>query len=564
MSFVCLFKDINTVSFEDVRKIRWTLDSAASQNGEVSSFSRSVRRPMRGILLKKETYASISVLGTPRPLRNSSLQPPFETTITTGSYSATQKGGHQYTTNFLLQSVTETRTEKVQYVSTFGSTYAFFYGEQPRIINCAAVLLNTPDFNWEKEWWFNYEKTLRGTSLTSMNSKAVLEFDGYTVVGYMTNCTTMKNAQDPNLVNINFSMFIESVEVDNGSIGSDAPYGEDRTTEGAYLGVGSVANRDDLRLLEESTTAAVRRANIQISELNKSATPGKLMGALSAIDNALSNFIRNARNALYGRNMVVSRSFVGERYATPLFPEGTGAGDLEGLGVSDFYGKSVLSFSDNPKPGSSSVTLRSNTDGFISKEYLMSEERKKPRRTWENYDEYVNAPPVGTWPDDVTDAIAREEFARQMANMPGGDLNSAAVAAFSAFGMTKEVSPYVAGVAGTDPRDSTVAVAAYNTAAGKQFGASVVRTLARTAFGVATFAVGTSIVNRRRDLQASITNPNNGGLDAETIASLNSEMAATSQTTEQQRLRDQARAEELRGNTGTHYNIGEAIMSVIL
>lgn len=543
MAFTTIFKDLTGASFEDVTVERFYYDpSEATREGLVAN--KAVRRPMRGFVLSKETYASISVL-TPS-LVNSSLR--------------SNAGPHFYTTNFLLQSVTETRNEKVQYVSTFGSTYAFFFGEQPRIINCAAVLLNSPDFNWEKEWWVNYENVLRGTSLTSMNSKAILEYDGLTITGYLTNCTTIKNAADPRLVNVNFSMFIESIDY-GSDVGSDSPYGRQEETAAEFLGVAGPFDKEG-RVLEESTTAAVRRANIKLAGTG----PSGLMGALSALDGAIDGAIRKARNFLYGRNMVVSRSFVSERANTPIFPQGTGAEGLEGFEVAGgglFGQKSVLSFSENPAPGSSSVTLRLNADGFIPQESLM-EDRRTSNRTWDNFDEYVNAPALTTnsftvgQSLGVTAALKSREAETLAAN---AQLNADAVAAYAAFGLNKAVEPYVAGA---DSRDSTAALVQYQTAAGKQKVATVVRSLARVAFGAATFAVGTSIVNSKRELQATITNPNSGGLDAGTIAELNAEMEATKRTTEQERLVAEAEADELRGNTGTTYNLAEAILSTIL
>jgi hypothetical protein len=494
----------------------------------------SVRRPTRGILLGEETYASIAVEGPISELESTSATEPSG-----GLLNSSIPGKLKtYTTNFLLQSITETRSEKVQYVTTFGSTYAFFFGEQPRIINCSAVLLNTPDFNWEKEWWVNYGRVLRGTSLTSSNSFARLTFEGQTIVGYLTNCTTIKNAQDPHLVNLNFSMFVEKVEYDE-SVGSDEPYGSrSPTTRADFLGVGNVIDRDDLQVLRESTTSAVRRANIKISALNDSGfAPGGLLNALGAIDGAITNFIRNARNILYGRNLVVPRSFTGERASQPIFPEGTGAEDLEGKTISNFWGKSLISYSDGgPVSGGTSVTLRTNTDDFSFLEYL--ESRKPTRYTWENFDEYVSGVP-----SDFTPVLT------QFVDIPDPDqlfLNQAAVAAFSAFGLKGAVTEYVAG--GDPVTTATTNYSAYLT---KQRTSSVLRGLGRVAFGVATFAYGTSVVNRRREIQESITNPNTGGLDANTLAQLQSEIVASNQSAEQERLRQEAEANALRGNTGT-------------
>ena len=398
---------------------------------------------------------------------------------------------------------------------------------------------------------------LRGTSLTSRNTKAVLTYDGTTVTGYLTNATTIKNSQDPHLVNVNFSMFVENVSF-NSDVGSTTPYKQSSSTRADYLGVGNVMDPDDRRVLSESTTAAVRRANIQISPLSGTSSISGLAGALSAIDGALSSFVRSARNVLYGRNIVVPRSFTGERASVPIFPEGSGAEDLAGTGVSNFFGKSLLTYSEDGTntAGGTSVTLRSNTDGFLTREYLL-EQQKTKKHTYDNFDEYVNQPPRSSALKELYEDVFSDSFfgpELELALLDLGDfadnliLNEKSVAAFSAFGMGKAVLPYTAL---GDPTDPTMAVVNYRAAKSKEAISGVFRTLSRVVYGVATFAYGNSVVNKRRDLQDSITNPNTGGLDAATVAQFQAEAAATKLNTEQERLAAEAEAASLRGNTGT-------------
>ena len=83
---------------------------------EQHAHSNFVRRPMRGIVVPKDTHASLFIEDNNAVLTNTSLQPGVSSNIT-----------H----NFILQNVTESRSEKSQFITTFGSTYAFFFGEQP-------------------------------------------------------------------------------------------------------------------------------------------------------------------------------------------------------------------------------------------------------------------------------------------------------------------------------------------------------------------------------------------------------------------------------------------------
>jgi len=159
-----------------------------------------VRRPMRGIQLKDETYASIWVEdkdGNKKWIINESYQ---MTDVNDPFYSMTS--------NFLLQSVNESRAEKQQVVETFGPTYIFFFGERPRVLNCAGILLNTADFAWRSEWWENYERYFRGTQLVREGSTFHMEYDDVHVVGYIlsSNATTM--TEQPYHIVLNFQIFL--------------------------------------------------------------------------------------------------------------------------------------------------------------------------------------------------------------------------------------------------------------------------------------------------------------------------------------------------------------------
>ena len=517
-----------------------------------------IRRPMRGIVVPTDTHASITIVGAGgssrpegRTLYNTSA-PPAQTTY--------------YTHNFLLQNITETRNEKSQFITTFGATYGFFFGEQPRLINCTAILPNTADFEWHKEWWMNYEGRLRGTSLTSSNTKAQLRYgsgrDETIVSGYITNCTTIASSQDPHVVQLNFSMFVESVS--RGELNPEAPR-RDPNASGDLLGVGALDSPDDQLRLDESTTAAVRRTNIKLSPLGDEPGPlSKFMGALNSIDAALDNVVRKARNFLYGRNMVVPLSFVGSGGPprNSIFAEGSGAEEgLQGKAVSNLFGAPVLSFSDTPG-ATKTVILRTNTDGELLTDALLKFQRETSRYYFQNFDEYVNYPVDGTF---VTEAAEAEATARSYRDVPERLLYSTqAVAAFAAFGI--KVAPFPGMVPGTS-RDAleTQAVAYQQTLRTQAIISDALRLVGRGVYAIATLAIGNSIVNNRRELQESITNPNTGNLSKSQTAAMQSSIAEAQRTAEQRRLVQDARGAVIRGETGViQPSTAETIMSVIL
>jgi len=163
----------------------------------------NVRRPLKGIERKSDTYAYISVLqgdGTSSNLVDSSQR---------------SGEGPEYA-NFLLQSVQEARIERQQIVETFGAPYVFFFGESPRFADISAVLLDSQDFNWHAEWWENYEKKLRGTRLAERGATALLHYDDVILEGYFVQAVTNRASDNQHLVQLQLRMFITNyVNVSN-------------------------------------------------------------------------------------------------------------------------------------------------------------------------------------------------------------------------------------------------------------------------------------------------------------------------------------------------------------
>ena len=293
-----------------------------------------VRRPLRGIRLKRETYASIRVEGgNSVDILNSSL--PAGVT-------------KSFTSNFILQSVQDSRQEKFQPISTFGGPYGFFYGEQPRMKAFRAVLLNTADFQWELEWWENYDKFLRGTRLVDRGLQAYLNVDDVVVVGYIVAAATDSDASRPYMANLSFTMWVTDVIplITPGQKMIDARHWEN--TGALSLEFGQI---DGVETEDSSATAEVRALNIESVAL----TDGT--GFLSGIRNAISevqdfvdkvgNAIDNALDWLYGRNMVIPAGFAGSELAAgkPIFASGSGFEGLSGTNLGGVLDGSSLNIS---------------------------------------------------------------------------------------------------------------------------------------------------------------------------------------------------------------------------
>lgn len=181
-----------------ILEIKNTQDKETNNQHEISVGEHYVRRPLMGMNPKPDTYASLTIktpTGSFDNIVNSSVP---------GSKLT------DYTTNFLLQSISESRQEKAQPVPTFGDTFYYFFGEQPTQVQVTAVLLNSANFEWEIEWWANYANALRGTKLVDKNATATLKFENVEMTGYITTCSVQKNANTPMESTLSFSMFVDS------------------------------------------------------------------------------------------------------------------------------------------------------------------------------------------------------------------------------------------------------------------------------------------------------------------------------------------------------------------
>lgn len=172
-----------------------------------------VRRPLRGLEVKEETFAHLKLVrsdGTEINLLNSSAP----------------GGANPLYANFSLQSVSEARMEKHQIVDTFGEPYLYLFGEQPRFLDVSAVLVDSFDFNWHAEWWENYDLYLRGTRSVELNARTYLFYEDNVVEGYMLQAQTQKTSDTPLSVSLSFRLFVTdyyNVSFVNGADGDVYP-----------------------------------------------------------------------------------------------------------------------------------------------------------------------------------------------------------------------------------------------------------------------------------------------------------------------------------------------------
>lgn len=188
------------------------VEAEASQFTKIETEQFNVRRPFYGLSIKDPRHAFLSVY---QENGNGSLVPiSLKDSSAPGGWS---NANH----NFILTDVAESRQEKVQIMETFGDHFVWFYGEKPIILACSGFLLNSEDFNWKNEWFYNYEKFLRGTRCVENRARVFMGFDDVLVQGYILNCQVPLSKDMPNVCPFSFQLLLSKLPLDLSPAGGD-------------------------------------------------------------------------------------------------------------------------------------------------------------------------------------------------------------------------------------------------------------------------------------------------------------------------------------------------------
>ena len=161
--------------------------------------SGNVRRPLHGMELLEDTYATITV----RTSGGKALGVLADTSTPDESVY-----GKSSTTNLIVQRVDESRQEKQQIIETFGEDFVYYYGQRPRMLQINAILPDSLEFQYAQEFWTNYDRALRGTKLVTRDARVFLDIAGQIFEGYLSTAQTTRSADQPRLIQLNFTMYI--------------------------------------------------------------------------------------------------------------------------------------------------------------------------------------------------------------------------------------------------------------------------------------------------------------------------------------------------------------------
>lgn len=294
---------------------------------------KNVRRPVRGLQIKEETFGTLEV--KTKSGKNLLL------IDSGGSIDQEDISFSPIYSNFLLQSVSESVAEKSQIVETFGPAFVFFFGTRPRMIGVQGVLLNSADFNWKNEFWYNYENYLRGTRLVASDTIVHLSYDDVTVMGYIISADAEIVADPQEYVTFRFQMLVSQV-IPTNIVGSNKfPYTTPVNVEPDVFTIPQ-SEAPNPQTLADSTGKWTQWLERALSgDINFDFTFGP----------KAQNYTNYVNQWIQGANIRIPQGYEGSALS-------------DGAPVKYRYGSSILSYSPNPvKYGK----IRDNEDEYIAR-----------------------------------------------------------------------------------------------------------------------------------------------------------------------------------------------------
>jgi hypothetical protein len=382
---------------------RWSKAQAGLAGGGSGSRLRNhhVRRPVRGIVIKDDTFATLRVVSQDDNAPVYLVDGGSNRKVGELPDTFRDKNGQRYTdvySNFLIQNVSEERMEKAQILETFGEPFIFLFGERARLINVTGILLNSFDFNWKNEWLENYERFLRGTKCVENNALVFVSFDDVLVGGYILSTTVQQSSVDKNFVQFNFQLFVTNYSSFSkvGSPYAD-PSGSERIISNQEVTAAELDVFRPKREVPSDFLVQFINAN-NIGQVSESSFFDSLQSGVKAIQSAfnrvkitVNSAVRVVSEAMNGEIIRVPRGFEGSL----VFNDGLDPEDLSiRLHTEWKYSKggviNYTTFSDNTDEfvGSSDHYGTSYMRGTFESVSPIMKDRKlvaKARELWAQY-----------------------------------------------------------------------------------------------------------------------------------------------------------------------------------
>ena len=112
------------------------------------------------------------------------------------------------TSNFRLQAVAKRVGDKMRKISTQEGTTISFTCQKNNTFNFQGVFLDTPDYDWARQWYLNWDNYTRGQVTARNLCRVVIVVNEILTAGYLTRMSTNEDATMPYRETFTFSIFV--------------------------------------------------------------------------------------------------------------------------------------------------------------------------------------------------------------------------------------------------------------------------------------------------------------------------------------------------------------------
>ena len=185
---------IYTITLPALKAIEVNTSGVDFAENKIARGQENVRRPLDGLRVRPDTYATFSVrVGT----RYSKI-----------ANTSARSGVDTFTANMMVQSVNFQTNEKMQISQTFDQDRVFFFGSNLSTANVSAILIEDESFQWLHEFYQNYVVNFSGSSLADIGAELEFSFEDKTLVGYLTQFSFSRNQSDRHMAQVSFAITI--------------------------------------------------------------------------------------------------------------------------------------------------------------------------------------------------------------------------------------------------------------------------------------------------------------------------------------------------------------------
>jgi len=225
-------------------------------------------------------------------------------------------------TKFFLETMSESYDEKYQFIETFGETYAFFYGERPKVFTFSGYLLNLSNYNWLNEFTYFYDKFWRGTKAVSRDAQVYMNYNYQQISGYVLNMRINLQAATDKAAPFSISVFVTDRTILAGN-----PEDEEETDQTSRSPTFGTAENTAARM---TTTAYMQGKNPAafteiITDSNKGSAVTPLVRAADSTQKQLPPGGNAPRRTWFDNNNYQQRQLEEEMGLTPKKGNGRAA-----------------------------------------------------------------------------------------------------------------------------------------------------------------------------------------------------------------------------------------------